>query len=119
MYPLWPAGQAVRSPGRGAVVVAGGGAVGVDGGPVGVPAGTVGRATVAVSGAVVGECSVPPWVATIVLFSAPASERTIAATAPAVARTRDSRTGQIQSPGYQPKRRCHAAASLPNTPLAG
>jgi hypothetical protein len=100
-------------------VVAGGGAVGVDGGPVGVPAGTVGRATVAVSGAVVGECGAPPWVATIVLFSAPASERTIAATAPAVARTRDSRTGQIQSPGYQPKRRCQAAASLPNTPLAG
>jgi hypothetical protein len=119
VYPLSPAGQAVKSPGLGAVVVAGGGAVGVDGGPVGVPAGTVGRATVAVSGAVVGECSVSPWVATIVLFSAPASERTIAATAPAVARTRDSRTGQIQSPGYQPKRRCHAAASLPNTPFAG
>jgi hypothetical protein len=100
-------------------VVAGGGAVGVEGGPLGVPAGTVGRATVAVSGAVVGECGVPPCVATIVLFSAPASESTIAATAPAVARMSDSRTGQIQSPGYQPKRCCHLAASRPKTPLAG
>jgi hypothetical protein len=55
VYPFCPAGQAVSVPGRGAVVVAGGGAVGVEGAPDGVPLGTVGRATVAVEGAVVGE----------------------------------------------------------------
>ena len=39
--------------------------MGVEGAP-GVPLGTDGRATVAVSGAVVGECGTPLWVATIV-----------------------------------------------------
>ena len=49
-------GTAVPARGdRGAVVVAGGGAVGVEGAPVGVPLGTDGSATVAVGGAVVGE----------------------------------------------------------------
>jgi hypothetical protein len=66
---------------------------------------------------VVGERGVPPSVATIVLFSAPASERTIAAAAPATASTRKSSTGQIQSPGYQANRRCQAFASLPKAPL--
>ena len=54
MKPFCPAGQVVRTPGLGAVVVAGGGALGVEGGPDGVPLGTLGRATVAVGGAVVG-----------------------------------------------------------------
>jgi hypothetical protein len=83
-----------------------------------VPLGTEGRATVAVSGAVVGECGIPPWVATIVVFSAPASARTIAAAAPATAIKRKSRTDQIQSPGYQENRRCHSTASRPKTPPA-
>src|SRR4029453_5667934 len=55
-------------------------------------------------------------VATIVLFPAPASERTIAAAAPATARTRQRSTGQIQSPGYHPRRRCHAPAACAAPP---
>jgi hypothetical protein len=97
-------------------VVAGGGAVGVLGGPVGVPDGTVGSATVAVCGAVVGRWGGPPSVATAVVFFAPASARTIAAVAPATAITNPSRMRQIQSPGYHPKRSCHAADNRPNTP---
>src|SRR5256885_1790188 len=116
--PFCPAGQDVSEPGRGAVVVAGGGVVGVEGAP-GVPAGTVGRATVAVGGAVVGECGAPPWVATIVELPLPASARTMAAVAPATAMSRKSSTGQIQSPGYQPSRCCQTAASRPKTPPPG
>jgi hypothetical protein len=56
--PLWPAGQAVRDPGAGAVVVGGGGFEGVEGGPVAVE--TLGSVTVAVSGAVVGVWGGPP-----------------------------------------------------------
>jgi hypothetical protein len=48
VQPLSPAGQLTSAPGAGAVVVAGGGAVGV-------PVGTVGRATVVVTGDVVGK----------------------------------------------------------------
>ena len=33
-----------------------------------------------------------------------------------MAMTRKSRAGQTQSPGYQGKRRCHAAASTPTVP---
>src|SRR5207302_4140082 len=115
--PLSPAGQAVRLPRGRAAVVAGGGAVGVTGGPVdvGVSAGSV---TVAVCACVVGVWAAPPCVATSVLFSAPASVRTIAAVAPAIAITSPSSTRQIQSPGYQPKRACQAAARRPMTPRA-
>src|SRR5262252_2210277 len=81
--PLWPAGQAVSEPGAGAVVVAGGGTEGVEGGPGALV--TLGSVTVAVSGAGVGVCAWPPWVATIGLFAAPASVRTMAAVAPAIA----------------------------------
>jgi hypothetical protein len=107
----------VSEPGAGAVVVGGGGLDGVEGGPAAVE--TLGSVTVAVSGAVVGVCGGPPSVATIVLFWAPASVRTIAAVAPAIAITRPSSTRQNQSPGYQPKRACHAPDSRPTSPLAG
>src|SRR6266540_5962333 len=117
--PLWPAGQAVRVPGAGAVLVAGGGVVGVTGGPPPVCVERLGRVTVAVSGAVVGVWGDPPSVATIVLFSAPASASTIAAVAPATAITKPSKTRQNQSPGYQPKRSCQALESRPRTPAAG
>jgi hypothetical protein len=117
--PLRPGGHAVREPGAGAVVVAGGGAVGVTGGPVDVCVETAGSVTVAVSGAVVGVWGDPPSVATIVLFSAPASASTIAAVAPATAITKPSRSRQNRSPGYQPKRACHAPESRPSSPLAG
>ena len=118
--PFWPGGQAASTPGLGAVVVAGGGLLGVDGGPDpdGVPAGTVGSATVAVGGAVVGRWAGPPWVATIGPFLAPASARTMAAVAPATAIRKPRRTGQTQSPGYQPNRRCQADDSRPKAPGA-
>src|SRR5207302_6737409 len=117
--PLRPAGHEVKAPGARAVVVAGGGVVGVGGGPVEVGAVAAGSVTVAVSGAVVGKWGGPPWVATSGLFSAPALFRTIAAVAPATAITKPSKTRQNQSPGYQPNRRCHAALRRPATPLAG
>src|SRR5438128_2696979 len=86
---------------RGRTVV-GGGAVVVGGGAVVVPA--VGM-------------TVPGSVATI---AGPAEllplESRIAATAPRAARTRNTNTGQIQSPGYQP-RPAQADASRPKRPL--
>jgi hypothetical protein len=116
--PLWPAGQEVSDPGAGAVVVGGGGVEGVEGGPGAVD--TDGSVTVAVSGAVVGAWTgPPPSVATIGLFSAPASVRTMAAVAPAIAITSPSSTRQNQSPGYQPKRACHPPERRPISPDAG
>src|SRR5262245_44909362 len=117
VYPLWAAGPDVKAHGAGAVVVGGGGFDGVDGGPSGVD--TAGSVTVAVSGAVVGAWTAPPCVATSGSFCAPASLRTIAAVEPAMAITRPSATRQNQSPGYQPKRRCHAPDSRPSARGAG
>src|SRR5262249_4968067 len=115
--PLWPAGQDVSAPGAGDVVLGGGGVEGVDGGPRAV--GTGGSVTVAVSGAVVGAWTGPPCVATSGSFCAPASLRTIAAVAPAMAIRSPSTTRQNRSPGYQPNRCCQAAESRPSTPGAG
>src|SRR5437660_1268206 len=90
------------------------------GGVVGVGA-VVGGGAVVVVGAVVngGDVLVAPGgVATIV---GPAElvpfESRIAANAPSAARTRNTSTGQIQSPGYQP-RPAKAEAARPKSPLA-
>jgi hypothetical protein len=117
VYPLWVVGQDVRAPGAGAVVVDGGGFEGVEGGPGVVE--TDGSVTVAVSGAVVGIWTGPPCVATSGSLCAPASLRTIAAVAPAVAITSPSATRQNQPPGYQPKRSCHAEDNRPSAPAVG
>src|SRR5207302_5200455 len=96
-----------------------GGSVGVAGGPVvvGVPLGTVGRATVAVAGGVTGSRGVPECVATSAPFPPRPESATTTATAPPISATsRPSSTGQIQSPGYRPKRARHAAESRPTTP---
>src|SRR5262249_60094069 len=81
VYPLWAAGQDVKAPGAGAVVVGGGGFDGVDGGPSGVD--TAGSVTVAVSGAVVGAWTAPPCVATSGSCCGPASPRAMCAVPPA------------------------------------
>ena len=93
MKPFWP-GQAMMRFGGGAGAV-GGGAV-VAGGAVAVGGGavvTVGAALVAPGGVatIAGPAELVPF------------ESRIAASAPRAARTRNANTGQIQSPGYQPR----------------
>src|SRR5262245_44918959 len=112
--PLRSAGQTVSDPGAGAVVVGGGGAVGVCGGPVETP----GRVTVDVPGATAGSWAGPPAVATIVLLPDPVSARTMAAAAPPMAMTSPRSRRHTRSPGYQPKRRCQALDNRP-APLTG
>ena len=52
-------------------------------------------------------------VGALFLRAAPAARAAPVAT---IVRTRKSRTGQIQSPGYQAKRRCQEDESTPTTP---
>ena len=94
----------------------GGGAVAVGGGVVvGAGAVVVGRGGVVVPtpGPLVAPGGVATMAGPVELFP---FEIRIAASAPSAARTRKTNTGQIQSPGYQP-RPAQAEASRPKTPL--
>ena len=126
MYPLCPTGQTASAFGFGAgtVVAPVEGAPGAAGsGPfVIVGGGAVGRVLVtAVTGSDPSVAPGPTVTAGFVATSVGSafSRAEFAATAAVVATTvstRKNATGQIQSPGYHPRRRCHALARTPTTP---
>src|SRR5206468_2738976 len=124
--PLWPAGQTARAfglTGFGVVPRPLGpvpGAVG-SGPVVIVGAGAPGRVLVMVGATVEGAAPGPtvtvgPVATSVGVALLRAAFAARAAPVAAIVRTRKSSTGQIQSPGYHAKRRCHDDASTPTTP---